>query len=250
MPVSARRVVVGGALLAALAITTPASAQVPTLPLEVRGARVQSTGPGAVEITFTRAATRLYRRVAGRSLIVSCQRVDVGTGPLLLREDTTSELERTIPAPSRRRPIRLRQRGSSARFDVCKLVGGQLRGTRRNPRFVRAFSIEVPATQTGALFLRERNLGDRMVAALDLVAANGRDGRYPTFSAVADVIPHLVELPSPDATPAPGALGLYSDGAQHVTVAAVTLLGSRLFIDVNGEILSSNVPEVVAGRGD
>jgi hypothetical protein len=248
MPVSARRIVVGGALSAALAITTPASAQVPTLPLEVRGVRVQSTGPGAVQITFTRDAARLYRRVAGHSLIVTCERVAVGTGPLLLREDRASELERTITAPSRRRPIRLRTRGSSARFDVCKLVGGRFSGSRRNPRFVKALSIEVPATQTGALFLRERNLGDRMVAALDLVAVNGRDGRYPMFSAMADVIPRLVELPSPDATPAPGALGLYSDGAQHVTVAAVSLLGTRLFIDVNGELLSSNVPEVVAGQ--
>jgi hypothetical protein len=235
--------------MAALAISAPASAQEPTLPLEVRGVRVESTGPGAVRIQFTRDAARLYRRIAGHSLIVSCQRVDQPTGALLLREDRASELEKTVAVPAKRRPIRVRKRGSSARFDVCKLVGGQLRGGRSNPHFVTALSLRVPVTQTGALFLHERSLGNRMVAALDLVAALGRDGRYPLFSALADVIPHLVELPAPDATPAPGTIGLYSDGAQHVTVVAVTLAGRRLFIDANGEILSSNVPEVVAGHG-
>jgi hypothetical protein len=35
-----------------------------------------------------------------------------------------------------------------------------------------------------------------------------------------------------------------------VTVVAVSLLGRRLFIDVNGEVLTSNVPEVVADQED
>ena len=250
MPVGARHVAFGVALLAAFASTAPASAQEPTLPLEVRGVRVQSTGPGAVRIDFTRAAVRLYRRVAGRTLIVRCARVGEPTGPLLLREDRTSELARTITAPAKRRPIRLQKRASSAQFDFCQLVGGRLRGGRANPRFVRSLSLTVPVTQAGALFLHERSLGDRMVAALDLVAGLGRDGRYPAFAAVRGLIPNLVELAAPDATPPAGALGLYSDGAQHVTVGAMTVTGRRLYIDVNGEVLSSNVPEIVADADD
>jgi hypothetical protein len=246
MPVGARRVVFGVALMVACACSAPASAQEPTLPLEVRGVRAESGGPGAVRITFTRDAARLYRRrVAGRTLIVRCQVVDE-TAPLLLREERASELVRTITAPARRRPIRLRERGSSAAFDVCKLVAGRLRRSPRDPRFVRMLSLTAPVTQTGALFLRERALGDRLVAALDVVAALGRNGSYPMFAAARGVIPGLVELPAPDATPAPGRIGLFSDGAQHLTVVAVTLTGRRLFIDANGEVLSSNVPEVVA----
>jgi hypothetical protein len=244
------RLVVGAAVSAALVTTAPASAQEPTLPLEVRGVRVQSTGPGAVQVTFTREAARLYRRVAGRPRLVRCQQVDDGTGPLLLREDRGSELVQTTTAPARRRPISLRRRGSSTRYDVCRLVAGRLRGGR-NPRFVTSLSLNVPASQAGAVFLHERSLGDRMVAALDLAAGLGSNERYPLFPAVSSVIPNLVELASPDATPAPpGALGFYSDGAQHVTVVAVTLLGRRLFIDANGEVLTSNVPQVVADLGD
>lgn len=246
MPTGARRFVFGVALMAACAGAAPASAQEPTLPLEVRGVRAESGGPGAVRITFSREAARLYRRrVAGRTLFVRCNVIDE-TAPLLLRRERAGELDRMITARDRRRPIRVRERGSSAAFDVCVLVAGRLRGLRRDPRFTRTLSLTVPVTQTGALFLRERALGDRLVAALDVVAGLGRDGNYPTFAAARDVIPDLVELPAPDATPAPGRLGLYSDGAQHVTVVAVTLTGRRLFVDANGDVLTSNVPEVVA----
>jgi hypothetical protein len=250
MAVGARSALAGAVIFAALGIPAQALAQAPTLPLEVRGVRVQSTAPGAVRITFTQDAERLYRRVAGRSLIVRCERVDATTGPLLLREDRGSELARTITAPRKRRPIALRQPGSSARFDVCRLVGGSVRGGRRNPRFVRRLSLWVPVTQAGALFLRDRSLGERMVAALDIIAALGRDGRYPAFAAASGVIPDLFELSAPDATPPARKLGLFTDAAQHLTVVAVTLTGRRLFIDANGEVLTSNVPEVVADAGD
>lgn len=250
MAVGARSALAGAVIFAALGIPAPALAQAPTLPLEVRGVRVQSTAPGAVRITFRHDAERLYRRVAGRSLIVRCERVDATTGPLLLREDRGSELARTITAPRKRQPIALRQPGSSARFDVCRLVGGSVRGGRRNPRFVRRLSLWVPVTQPGALFLRDRSLGERMVAALDIIAALGRDGRYPAFAAASGVIPDLFELSAPDATPPARKLGLFTDAAQRLTVVAVTLTGRRLFIDANGEVLTSNVPEVVADAGD
>jgi hypothetical protein len=248
MSSGARGAVLGTAILAALVAPPAATAQQPTFPLEVRGVTAVNGSGGAVRITFTNSAARLYRRVAGRTLIVRCERVDVGSGPLLLREDRTNELVRTVTAPRRRRPIRLRARRAGAGFDVCKLVGGRMKGRRANPRFVTTLTLELPLTQEGAAFLHERRLGDRLVAALDIIAANGRDERYPAFADVADVIPGLVQLASPDATPATGKIGLYTDTAQHVTVASVSVLGRRLFIDVNGEILSSNVPEVVAGQ--
>jgi hypothetical protein len=245
----ARRAVLGTAMLAVLSAPATAAAQDPPLPLEVRGVTAVNAGGGTVRIVFGDSAARLYRRVAGRTVIVRCEQVEP-SAPLLLREDRATELVRNMTAPRRRRPIRVRRRGASEGFDVCKLVGGELRGRRGNRRFVTTLSLELPLTQDGAAFLRERALGDRLVAALDLVAANGRDGRYPAFADVAEFIPRLVQLATPDATPPPGAIGLFTDAAQHVTVVAVSVLGRRLFIDVNGETLSSNVPEVVAGQDD
>lgn len=250
MPPAPRRVVVSAAVVAALATPVTATAQESTLPLKVRGVTAVNGSGGTVRIVFTDAAARLYRRIAGNTLIVRCVRVDERSGPLLLREERSSELEKTMTAPRRRRPIRVRKRGASAGFDVCTLVAGHLRGRRRDPRFVSTLSLKLPLNQTGAGFLHEKGLGDRMVAALDVVAANGRDERYPEFAVVAGVIPNLVQLAAPDATPAPNTIGLYTDAAQHVTVVAVSLLGTRFFIDVNGETLSSNVPEVVAGQDD
>jgi hypothetical protein len=247
MRTSARGAAIGAAAAAAIvAVTATSAAQAPTLPLEVRGVTAVNTGQGAVRITFTGAAARLYRRVSGRSLIVRCAHVVDGAGPLLLREDRSAELEQTVTAPVRRRPIRVRRRGAGRDFDVCNLVA-----LRRRGRSLRtALSLEVPLTQAGAAFLRDRALGDRMVALLDVVAANGSDGRYPAFATVAAIVPRLVQLPSPDATPPPGRLGLFTDEAQHVTVAAVSVLGTRLFIDANGPTLTSNLPEVVAGTED
>jgi hypothetical protein len=245
MPVGTRSVVFGVALVAALSSTAPASSQGPTPPLEVRGISIEGTGPGAVRITFDRART--YRRIAGRTLLVNCRQVDPAA-PLLLREPTAGELDDQVAVPARRRPIRARQRGSSVRYDVCRLEGGRFRGRGSKRHFARTLSVDVPVTEAGALYLRDVALGNRMVAALDVISALGSGGSYPAFAAVGDVIPRLVELPSPDATPAPGQLGLFSDGAQHMTIVAVTLTGRRLFIDAAGEVLTSNVPEVVAGR--
>jgi hypothetical protein len=248
MPHDSRRVAVAAAGAAALALVSapPAAAQVPTLPLEVRGVSAVNAGPGTVRITFGDAAARLFRRVAGRSLTVRCERVGERAGPVLLREDRTGELVRTLTAPARRRPIRVRKPGARRDFDVCRLVA--LRP--RNRSFRTVLSLDVPLTQAGAALLRDRALGDRMVALLDLVAGNASGDRYPAFAPIAAVVPRLVQLPSPDATPPPGRLGLFTDAAQHVTVVAVSVLGMRLFIDADGEILSTNVPELVAGTDD
>jgi hypothetical protein len=51
----------------------------------------------------------------------------------------------------------------------------------------------------------------------------------------------VVGLATPDGTVAPGRYGIYSDGAQHIEAVAVTPAGRRLFLDLNGDTVSSNV---------
>ena len=62
---------------------------------------------------------------------------------------------------------------------------------------------------------------------------------------MAAVVPRLVVLAAPGDSPPAGRVGLYSDGARHVTVVALTPAGARLSIDVDAGVLTTNVPEVV-----
>ena len=41
------------------------------------------------------------------------------------------------------------------------------------------------------------------------------------------------------------AIGVYSDGARHLTVVARTLTGRRLFADFDGDVVSTNLGSVI-----
>jgi hypothetical protein len=78
-----------------------------------------------------------------------------------------------------------------------------------------------------------------------LTAPLGRAGAYPAAETVAADVPRLVVLAAPGDSPPPGRVGLYSDAARHVTVVAVTTAGVRLFIDADGGVVTTNVPQAV-----
>ncbi len=53
----------------------------------------------------------------------------------------------------------------------------------------------------------------------------------------------VVALASPDASPPPGAIGFYSDGANHAETVGISKLGRRLFMDSNAGVFSTNAAE-------
>jgi hypothetical protein len=218
-------------VVALLAAAAPAAAQDP---LEVRGVRAENAAGGGVTITFTARAATLYRRIAGRRTIVRCQAVN-SSGALLLPVDNADELFEDTRAPRTRRPLRIR---GSAQYDVCEVTV-----LRRRARTV--LSLSLPVTPAGAAYLEARRLGNRMVAVLIFTASLGAGGAYPAAEKVAEDVPRLVVLAAPGDSPPPGRVGLYSDGARHVTVVGLTSAGARLFIDVDTGALTSNVPQVV-----
>jgi hypothetical protein len=230
------------AAVAALAGSAPAGAQDADRPLEVRGVRAENAASGGVTITFTSSAAKLYRRVAGRRTIVTCQALEPA-GALLVPLDRAGELFSDKAAPSTRRPLRIREAGGG-RYDVCELT--VLRSRRGRLRSV--LSLSVPLTQPGAAYLEATRIGGRMVAALIVTASLGRGGAYPAAQAVAREVPRLAVLAAPGDSPPAGRVGLYSDGARHVTVVGLTSTSVRLLIDANAGVLTSNVPEVVLGR--
>jgi hypothetical protein len=241
-----RALAVALAVTAVLAAAAPAAAQNPAQPLEVRGVRAVNAPSGGVTITFTARAAKLYRRVAGRRTIVRCQAAQP-TGALLLPVDRADELFADRRAPRTRRPLRINH-AAGQRFDVCELTVLRSRGHGARRKFRTVVSLALPITQAGAEYLEARRIGERTVAVLLFTASLGRGGAYPAAPAVAAEVPRLAVLAAPGDSPPPGRIGLYSDGARHVTVVAVTTAGVRLFIDANAGVLTSNVPQVVLAR--
>jgi hypothetical protein len=240
-----RRRTLAAVVAASLGVATPAAAQEPTLPLEVRGVRAENAASGGVTITFSSRAAKLYRRIAGLRTIVRCQAISEGA--LLVPLDRATELFEDTTAPRVRRPLRIRH-SAGARFDVCEITALRARGRGARRTFRTVLSLAVPITQPGAVYLNARRVGERLVAMLVFTASLGSGGRYPAAPAVAEDVPRLVPLAAPGDSPPPGRYGLYSDAARHVTVVGLTATGSRLFIDADGGVLTSNVPELVLTR--
>jgi hypothetical protein len=50
----------------------------------------------------------------------------------------------------------------------------------------------------------------------------------------------MVALSTPDATPDPGRLGIFSDGAHRFAAVALSTLGRRMVYDVDGDVPTTN----------
>jgi hypothetical protein len=108
----------------------------------------------------------------------------------------------------------------------------------------------IALTQKGAAFLDEDRLTSTIFGALEVAigyAQHRADGHFPPSGQFAAGFPlsrpRMVALVSPDASPPPGAIGFYSDGANHAEVVGISTLGRRLFIDSNAGVLSTNAAE-------
>jgi hypothetical protein len=79
------------------------------------------------------------------------------------------------------------------------------------------------------------------------------DGHFPPASefAAGPILGRLpvVPLASADASPPPGAIGFYSDGADHAQAVGISTLGRRLFIDSTAGVLSTNVAQHLLRSG-
>jgi hypothetical protein len=108
--------------------------------------------------------------------------------------------------------------------------------------------VDIPVTQDGAIYLDERRtmqtLGNAGYIAASDSADTGRTTFAPTEELVSDYnrgnLGTAVALATPDETPPPGKLGIFSDGAHHFEAVKLTTRGRRLFYDINGEILTTN----------
>jgi hypothetical protein len=59
-----------------------------------------------------------------------------------------------------------------------------------------------------------------------------------------------VALGAPSDTPPAGAVGYYSDGAQHAAAVVLSASGKRLFLEQNGDVLHMNIAKYIFGGLD
>jgi hypothetical protein len=232
-------------LLAVLLV--PGAAHGADLPLEVNGVQARQASGGGIKIVFGREAAGLYRRIAGRSVRVDCRTVPPTTGPALDRDYDSESLANVLDAPERRRVLELGGDRSEPRYDTCRVVGQRKRKRRGNTEARTVLDIFVPLTQRGAVYLDERTKSIVLVTLLTAVESRTRDGRYPSSAEAIEAsgFTNAVPLDDPAATPPAGKIGLYTDAAQRAVAVAVTKSGRRVFLDVNGESLSTNLTSVL-----
>lgn len=222
-----------------------AAAQEPQLPLgESKGVRIVRDDRGSQVWVFTRQADRLYQRVRGKRVYVSCTDLpevhqlggdEIGQG---------TQYER-VPRRGRRLST-----GDLTGWDFCRLfLPGRVvtRGQHRQPA-PRRHLVSIPLTQAGAVQLDGERKVIRMTIVTSIVGAvadQRRQTTWPLFDdlpAKARTAFKIVSLAEPDDDPPPGSVGYFSDGQRHVAVSILSGTGVRLFTELEaGDVLHTNV---------
>jgi len=258
---------VAAALVLLVAAPTTCIAQA-ALPVgEAHGVRVVRE-KGAIVVVFTKRAARLYKRIAGRLVEVDCTDTEpqqpgpprayaflVPHHPGELTEESSGGV--TMRAPKRRRKLAT---GDLTRgMDYCRvwLAAHTVRRDGARQRIPRRLIVSVPLTQTGAVFVDEESKVRRLMQLLfaaGFVADELKISGWPSYAQLIDAAHpatglRIVNLASPADTPPARTIGYYSDRAEHVAVATVSRSGRRLFIEVAGDVLTTNVAGYVFGDG-
>ena len=243
-----RIAVTGLAAALLLALGVPAAAQTPLPVGEAEGVRLVRER-GELVVVFTQRAERLRKRVAGRRIDVYCTQ---------LFDDSTGSGNTPLRAPERGRSI---PTGDGSRgWDYCRLwlEARTVRRDGRRRRVDRKLVVSVPLTQEGAVFLDGQEHAFLLLSTLTIAefAADdrGRNGFLAPAELIAVVtakgtggVSAVVALASPSDTPPPDAIGYYSDGAKHAATVTLSTLGKRLFFEVNGDVLHTNITQYARG---
>jgi hypothetical protein len=230
----------GIALAVALLLApSTAAAQLPTG--EVDGVRVVREHR-AVVVVFTSKAAKLYKRIAGKVVSVSCTE---------LHEDGSESRSEKLRAPSHGRKLVTGDR--SRGMDYCRvwLAAHTIKRHGESLLVTKRLIVSVPLTQQGAIFLDEESKTFEMVS-VDIVAGLVQERQklpgVPTYAQLVQEFPKIakavVQLAAPGDSPPPGKVGYYSDGQEHIATVIISASGRRLFIEAAADdVLSTNVAQ-------
>src|SRR5205085_12562446 len=101
-----------------------------------------------------------------------------------------------------------------------------------------------PVAARGRTYLDELGVASLLSVVLDIGAGDGTPA--PAADVVAQGHGFIVALDVPDAYPPHGKAGYWTDGVRVVT-AGVSAAGRRLFIEVERDVIRTNVLGYIAG---
>jgi hypothetical protein len=210
-----------------LALASPALAGDVAVVRGADGVHAVAGHRGGIVIVFSGSGRRFYRQLAGRRVSVDCEPAPGSVlAGITVGEDTIFT--------ARRRGFKLELPRGLRGVDWCELSA--LRKGLMRP------IVAVPVTDAGRTFLDERLRAVTVDGIITLAGVDAKDGHYPTTAeVVAKAHGHILALNTPsDPVPA-GQYGFYSDGAQHIAAVTTTPSGRRLFEDIQGDTVSSNI---------
>jgi hypothetical protein len=184
---------------------------------------------GAIVVVFTAKADKLYKRIAGKRVIVSCTEIF---------EDGAESGSVTLRA--RRHRSKLRTGDLTRGMDYCRvwLAPRTVKRPRHTVHYGRRLIVSIPLTQQGAVFIdEETEVRDMLMVGgiASFVEDEEKLPGRPTYEQLIAEFPRLaklvVELAASTDTPPPGKVGYYSNGAEHVALVTVSASGRRLFIE-------------------
>ncbi len=238
-----------GAVAAAvvLLLAPPATlAQAPLRVGEADGVRVVREHR-AVVVIFTAKAAELYKRIAGKRVLVSCTEITEGG---------SSTGEAQLRAPARRGKLTTGDRTRG--IDYCRvwLAPRTIVRDGSRHRIGRLLIVSIPLTQKGAVFLDEETKTGELLTVLaiaEIIRERQKLPGFPTHAQVIQKLPkiadELVALAAPGDTPAPKTVGYYSDGQEHIAAVTLSSSGRRLFVETGADdFLSTNVAEYIFGE--
>lgn len=191
---------------------------------------------GTAIVFSGRHGKRLFERLKGHRVIVVCERGPSPNPAADFDEDSVG-----FRAP--RNGLKLHVGFTARRWDWCEVLVD-------HTRMPNTPVVAVALTPSGRVFLDERVRASVLTSILDVAQFDSGAGHFPsTAEVVAKLHSLAIGLATPNDPVAAGKYGFYSDGAKHEEAVATTPAGRRLFIDVNGDTLSSNVfPQLTSSQ--
>ena len=132
---------------------------------------------------------------------------------------------------------------SAGKYDLCFISVVRKNGDEET-------LVDLPLTQQGAVFEDERLFASDLLGIVGAADSLAKSGQFPPAPDVAAKFNGaVVVLAAPTDTPPAGKYGFYSDAGQHITAVTLSSAGRRLFFDVSGDTVSTNVQAQINSLG-